>query len=140
MRHSAVLLSLLLCGAGLGARQAANGEITPNLPIISLKSGETLEIMDLWYAINCESQLNTAPLAEVMEGPAEVTISVKEAMIIPHEENCDNPINGGKLLVSARDIENYSTSTLTVRITYDTKEGERKPSYSFNVILFPKPE
>jgi hypothetical protein len=52
MRRSVVLLSLLLCGAGLGARQAADAEITPNLPIISLKSGETLEIMDLWYAIN----------------------------------------------------------------------------------------
>ena len=140
MRRSAVLLSLLLCGAGLGERQAANAEITPNLPTIALKSGETLEIMDLWYAINCESQLKSAPLVEIMEGPSEVAVSVKEATVIPREENCDKPIKGGKLLVSAKDIENYSTSTLTVRITYDTKDGERNPSYSFNIILFPKPE
>ncbi len=138
MRRSAVMLSLLLCGAGLSARQAANAEITPNLPTISLKSGETLEVMDLWYSINCVSQLNSAPLAEVMEGPNEVTVSVKGAMVVPREQDCDKPIGGGKLLFSARDIHDYSTSTLTVRINYDTKDGYRKPTYSFNIILLPK--
>jgi hypothetical protein len=138
MRYVALLLAMLLCGLNAGVPPTARAEITPNLPTISLKSGETLEIMDLWYSINCDSQLNGAPVAEVMEGPAEVSVTVKEAMVVPREQNCDRPLQGGKLLFSARNIDNYSTSTLTVRITYDTREGERKPSYSFNIILFPK--
>jgi hypothetical protein len=138
MRRPALLLAMLFCGLGAGAQQAAKAEITPNLTMISLKSGETLEIMDLWYSIDCESQLKSVPIAEVMEGPAEVSVTVKEAMVVPREQNCDKPLKGGKLLFSAKDVDNYSTSTLTVRITYDTKEGERKPSYSFNIILLPK--
>ncbi|MFY9640239.1 MAG: hypothetical protein ACLPJW_10690 [Rhodomicrobium sp.] len=138
MRCSAVLSGVLSCGLSVAAWQGASAEITPNLPTISLRSGETLEVMDLWYAINCASQLNSAPLAEVMEGPSEVTVSIKEAMVVPREQDCDKPIGGGKLLFSAKDVHDYSASTLTVRITYDTKDGERKPTYSFNIILLPK--
>jgi hypothetical protein len=138
MRRLTPLLATLLCGLHAGVLSIAHAEITPNLPTISLKSGETLEIMDLWYSINCDSQLNGAPIAEVMEGPTEVNVTVKEAMVVPREQNCDKALKGGKLLFSAKEIDNYSTSTLTVRITYDTREGERKPSYSFNIILLPK--
>ena len=138
MRCLALLLAMLSCGFDAGVPRTADAEITPNLPTISLKSGETLEIMNLSYSVNCDSQLNSAPLAEDMEGPTEVSVTVKEAMVVPREQNCDKPQKGGKLLFSAKDIDDYSTSTLTVRITYDTREGERKPSYSFNIILLPK--
>lgn len=138
MRCLALVLAMLSCGFDAGVPQSGDAEINPKLPTISLKSGETLEIMNLSYSVNCDSQLNSPPLAQVMEGPTEVSVTVKEAMVVPREQNCDKPQKGGKLLFSAKDIDDYSTSTLTVRITYDTREGERNPSYSFNIILLPK--
>ncbi|MGO9484722.1 MAG: hypothetical protein ACLPX9_09095 [Rhodomicrobium sp.] len=138
MFRPAARVSLLLAGLIVAAHQEAAAQITPNLPSLSLKSGETVEVMDLWFSVNCKSQLKSTPIAEIMEGPSEVTVDVKEAMVVPRQQNCSKPVKGAKLFVSAKDIADYSTSKLTIRITYDTKDGERKLSQSYNVALFPK--
>jgi hypothetical protein len=136
MLHRAMLLSVLL-GGFITAPQEAVAQITPNLPSISLRSGETVEVMNLWFSVNCKSQLKSTPMAEIIEGPSEVTVSVKEAMVVPRQQNCSKPVKGAKLFVTAKDVADYTTSKLTIRITYDTKDGERKPSESYNLTLFP---
>ena len=73
-----------------------------------------------------------------MEGPPEITVSVKKAMVVPREQNCSKPIEGAKLYVAASEIADYGTSELTIRITFDTKDGERRVSETYNVTLFPK--
>ena len=103
-----------------------------------MKSGETLEITDLWYSVQCQSQLKSAPTAEVLEGPPEIAVSVKKAMVVPREQGCSEPIEGGKLYVAASEIADYGISKLTIRITFDTKDGERTVSEIYNVTLFPK--
>jgi hypothetical protein len=133
-----MLLGVLLCGLGVAAHREARAQITPNLLTIALKSGETVEVKDLWYSVNCKSQLKSPPAVEIMEGPTEVAASVKEAMVVPRQQNCNKPVKGGKLVLTAKEVGDYSTSKLTIRITYDTKDGERKFSESFNIELFPK--
>lgn len=138
MRRSAAWFCLAVSAFAVAVPEAANAQITPDLPSISLKSGETLEVADLWYAVHCQSQLKSAPTVEVLEGPPEITVSVKKAMVVPREQNCPEPIEGGKLYVTASEIADYSTSKLSIRITFDTKHGERKVSETYNVTLFPK--
>jgi hypothetical protein len=41
------------------------------------------------------------------------------------------------LTVTAKDIEDQSYTTLTVRITYKTRDGDRKFSHVFNLSLIP---
>jgi hypothetical protein len=125
----------IFCGA---VEKGALAQITPNLPSIALKNGETVEVTEVGLAINCRSILTSTPVAEVMEGPSEVTVTVKEAMVIPRVQNCNKPIKGGKLIFTAKDIEDYSTSKLTVRITYHTKDGDKQYSLSYNITLYPK--
>lgn len=138
MRRSLVWACLGVSACAVAAPEAANAQITPNLPSISLKSGETLEITDLWYSVQCQSQLKSAPTAEVLEGPPEIAVSVKKAMVVPREQGCSEPIEGGKLYVAASEIADYGISKLTIRITFDTKDGERTVSEIYNVTLFPK--
>jgi len=138
MRRSLAWFCLAVSACAVAVPEAANAQITPDLPSISLKSGETLEIADLWYAVQCQSQLKSAPTVEVLEGPPEITVSVKKAMVVPREQNCSKPIEGAKLYVAASEIADYGTSELTIRITFDTKDGERRVSETYNVTLFPK--
>jgi hypothetical protein len=138
MRRTLACVCLAVSACVIAAPEAANAQITPDLPSISLKSGETLEIADLWYAVHCQSRLKSAPTAEVLEGPPEITVSVKKAMVVPREQNCSRPIEGAKLYVAASEITDYGAFELTIRITFDTKDGERRVSETYNVSLFPK--
>ena len=138
MRRSLAWFCLAVSACALAAPEAANAQITPDLPSISLKSGETLEITNLFYSVHCQSQLKSTPTAEVLEGPPEITVSVKKAMVVPREQSCSEPIEGAKLYVTAGEIVGYGTSNLTIRITFDTKDGERRVSETYNVSLFPK--
>ncbi|MGO9484724.1 MAG: hypothetical protein ACLPX9_09105 [Rhodomicrobium sp.] len=138
MHRLAVLLGVMLGVMGGALQQGARAQITPNLPTIALKSGETVEVTEVGMAINCRSIMTETPVAEVMEGPSEVVVSIKEAMVIPRKQNCDKPVKGGKLVFTAKDVEDYSTSKLTVRITYHTKDGVKQFSQAYNITLFPK--
>ena len=75
-----------------------------------------------------------------MEGPSEIAVSVKETTLVPRWLDCNKPVKAAKLVVSAKEIEDYSTAKLTVRVTYKTKDGDTQRSYSYNLTLFPKQE
>jgi len=125
---------------GFGVAHEACSQSRSIIQSVALKSGESVEVGDLWYAINCRSILTATPTAEVMEGPSEVAVTVKEAMVVPRAQECNKQVKGGKLVFTAKDVDEYSTSKLTVRITYKTKDGETQRSSSYNVTLFPKQE
>ena len=125
---------------GLGVAQGAWSQTRNYIPSVGLKSGESVEVSDLWYALNCRYILTATPTAEVLEGPSEITVTVKEAMVVPRAQECNKQVKGGKLVFTAKDINDYSSSKLTVRITFKTKDGETQRSVSYNVTLFPKQE
>jgi hypothetical protein len=104
---------------------------------IALKSGESAEVMTLYYISHCKSVLKSVPEVEVLDGPPGVTVSVKEDMVLPRAQNCASRVKGGMLVITATNIEDPSSSVLTVRITYRTRDGDRKLSHVFNVSLFP---
>ena len=74
---------------------------------------------------------------EVLEGPAEVKLSIKEGDIIPRNFNCAKPVPGGTLIATAKDIAESKAAKLTYRLKYKTKDGERQTARSYDVSLFP---
>jgi hypothetical protein len=110
---------------------------TPVRVSVALKSGETAELGPLYWISHCRSILKSPPEAEILDGPPGVTVSVKEAMVLPRQSGCANRVAGGLLIISAKDIEDPSYSTVTIRITYKTKDGDRKRSEVFNLSLLP---
>ena len=44
---------------------------------------------------------------------------------------------GGTLVITAKEIEDPSYSAMTIRVTFKTKDGERKVSQVYNVSLIP---
>jgi hypothetical protein len=106
-------------------------------PTLALKSGETTELGDVYWTVNCRSMLTGVPRAEILEGPPGVTINVREAMVTPRWNACPKAVQGGKLLLSAKDIQDQSYSNITIRVTFKTKDGDRQLSKTYNLSLFP---
>jgi len=140
MYKLAVWLGMSLFILFAATQQEVRAQAPRNIASIALKSGESVEVLDLFAVANCRSTLLATPSVEVMEGPSEVTASIKEATVVPRGAECNKPVKGGKLVLNAKDIDDYSTSKMTVRVTFKTKDGDTQRSYSYNLTLFPKQE
>jgi hypothetical protein len=130
---SAVLVALSLIAPGAAMAQSWQTRSAT----LALKSGETAEIGDLYFVINCRSILKGPPQATILSGPPGVTVEVKEADVLPRIQQCSRPVKGGKLIIKAGDVGDESETTMTIRVNFDTKDGPRQVGYNVNLSLFP---
>jgi len=131
----AVFSFLLTFAMSGGAAQAQSVEhFTQN---VALKSGESSELGEIWYAINCKSMLKETPQVEIMDGPPGVTAVINPAKVLPRASGCARPIDGGKLVIAAKDVQEYSHTRMVLRINYKTLSGDRSRSSNINITLFP---
>jgi hypothetical protein len=104
---------------------------------IALKSGESTEIGSVWWVEHCRSIMVGLPEVEILEGPPGLTLSLKEAMVIPRRLNCTNEVPGAILVATVKDVTEPVQGRLIYRIKYKTKDGDRQRANTYNVSLFP---
>jgi hypothetical protein len=105
---------------------------------IALKSGESVELGDVYYiAATCKSLLKATPQVEILDGPPGITAAIKEEMVVPRTVGCVNPVPGGKLTITAAEIEEYGRARLVLRIKLKTSQGDRQISRDVNLSLIP---
>jgi hypothetical protein len=104
---------------------------------IALKNGESAELGTVWWVANCRSIMVGMPEVEILEGLPGLTLSIKEAMVLPRRLNCANQVPGGILVATAKDVTDPVQGKLIYRIKYKTKDGDRQLSNTYNVSLFP---
>jgi hypothetical protein len=127
-----------LAAASLAVTTAFIGVSAQAADIIALKSGETAEIENLFWVVNCRSLLTGPMTVEVLEGPPDVTASIREQKIVPHIQNCAKPVSAGVLLLTApKEIKERSQAKVTLRVRYPTVDGERQKGRSFDLTLLP---
>ena len=102
---------------------------------VAVKNGESVELGTVYYVSNCRSIMLGKPEIEVLDGPKEVELSVKEGMVIPRRFNCAKPVAGGTIVLTAKDVAEPMDSTLTYRDK--TKDGDRQMSQVYKLSLFP---
>jgi hypothetical protein len=137
-RNKAALVLLLAFPMLFGGSAQAQ-TIQFNVREIALKSGESAELGDVFYiSTNCKSLLKATPDVEIMDGPPGVTAAINAATVVPHGYGCANPVSGGKLVVTAKDIQDYSYTRMILRINYKTLDGDRQRSENINIALFPR--
>jgi hypothetical protein len=145
--------AIVVIGLGLltiaGARQGpgyitALAEIdaaqaqTPVILTIALKSGETQDLGPIYSIRLCRSTSIAKPEVEILEGPPDITVTIKEEDIVPRAQGCANKVPGGRLLITApKEIVDPSFTRLAVRITYKTDDGDEKRSLIYNLSLIP---
>jgi hypothetical protein len=108
-----------------------------NSPSLALRSGESAELGQLYWVVNCRSVLKSTPEAEILDGPPGVSVAVKTAMVTPRVQRCANSVPGGTLVITVGNIEDHSYTTLTIRTTFRGREGVRTTSQIYNLSLFP---
>ncbi len=129
---------LAILGVGIAAFVGAAGVAAQEeQPRISLKSGETVELRNVFFTRNCRSILKETPVIEVLEGPEELTLTIKAAMVVPRSDNCSNPVAGGTVVATAKDVKAPKEAKLTYRVKYKTLEGDRQIARVYLVSLFP---
>jgi hypothetical protein len=104
---------------------------------IALKNGESVDLMPVFGEKNCRSILTATPTVEVLEGPPELKVTVREEMVAPRHAACKDKIKGGVVVVTANDVKARTEGKLTFRIKYKGKDGERQTAHTYNVTLFP---
>ncbi len=77
------------------------------------------------------------PEVEVLEGPPEVTLSIRQEPVMPRRQGCGAKVAGGTLLLTAKGVAEKTEAPLTYRLKYKTKDGPRESSNAFIVSLFP---
>ncbi|MBX9847154.1 MAG: hypothetical protein K2Z80_35650 [Xanthobacteraceae bacterium] len=138
IENAVLSLSLLSLVGALSAAPVQAQTIDRPHTNVALKNGETVEVNSIYLiGANCRSLTTATPEVEILDGPPGVTAAIKPAMITPRAFGCAKPVSGGKLYFSAKEIDDYSHSTMVVRFTYKTREGDRKRSHHYNVTLFP---
>ncbi len=103
--------------------------------IIAAKSGESVDVIPVYGARKCRSVLTAPPEVEVLQGPPEVKLSVREDMVTPR--NCAAKIKGGVVVASIGEIKQPIEGKLTFRVKYKTKDGANQVGHTYKVSLFP---
>jgi hypothetical protein len=106
-------------------------------PRIALKSGESVDLGPVYWVAACRSIMVGLPEVEILEGPPELTLSLKEAMVLPRQQKCPDKVSGAVLTATAKDVKQPIQARLTYRIKYKTKDGDRQRSGVYSVSLFP---
>jgi hypothetical protein len=132
----ALLCSLFMPLLFEGAAQAQSIQFT--VQEIALKNGESTEFGDVFFInTNCKSLLKSTPEVEILDGPPGVTAAISSAKVVPRSFGCANPISGGKLVITAKDVQDYSYTRMVLRVRFKTVNGGRERSANINIALFP---
>ena len=116
----------------------AQPAIAENAPrSIALKNGESVDLLPVYGEKNCRSILTETPKIEVLEGPPEIKVTLREEMVAPRRAACKDKIKGGVVVVTASDVKARSEGKLTFRVKYKGKDGDKQTAHTFNVTLFP---
>jgi hypothetical protein len=105
--------------------------------LLAMKNGESVEIGVVYYVINCRSTMVGKPEVEILEGPPQLTIAIKEGMVLPRRSNCAAKVPGGTLVATAKDVQEATEAKLTYRVKYKTKDGDRQVSVAYRLSLYP---
>jgi hypothetical protein len=133
---TALIVASLVLSIVCGGAQAQSIQFT--VRDIGLKSGESTELGDVWFInTNCQSMLKATPQVEILDGPPGVTAVINAAAVVPRGYSCAKPIAGGKLVIAAHDIDDYSYTRMVLRINYKTSVGDRQRTENINLALFP---
>ena len=137
-REAGIVLGLFCFVCVLANADAKAQTFYFNVYNVALKSGESAELADVYYISgDCKSLLKATPQVEILDGPSGVTATIKEDKIVPRTFGCTKPVPGGKLIITAKEVEEYGRARLVLRVKMKTSSGERQWSRDVNISLIP---
>jgi hypothetical protein len=135
MRFTIGVAVILFAAADLTISKGATGQTAPQR--LAIRNGESIELYAVYYVSHCRSIMIGLPEIEVLEGPPELSLSIREEAVLPRRQGCAAKVQGGTLLLAAKDVTDKVEANLVYRVKYQTKDGPRETSSTYLVSLFP---
>jgi hypothetical protein len=145
MTVRAISTLAIVCALALSAfAGSGTAQDSPKLQLFSIRSGETLPLRTFtWFRLTtCEPLFLDFEKFDVLEGPPELSLQFEPGKVHASTatRDCPNPIKGGTILLTAKDIAEKKEAIFTFRVHLRTKEGPRQSTLRYNVLLFPSSE
>jgi len=105
---------------------------------LALKDGESIELYPVYWVISCRSALIGMPEVEILEGPPQISMSIRKEKVLPRRQGCAATVPGGTLLLSAKGVTEKVEARVTYRVKYKTRAGDRQTGGTYIVSLFPQ--
>ena len=118
-----------ICGLLLGSVAQARS--------IAIKNNETVPVGSVYWIANCKSILKNFIGIDVLAGPPEVHLSLKPGKVHTVRQKCSKPIKGATVMATAKGVKAPSSTSMTYRVRYNTRDGERQSTHTVQVLLFP---
>jgi hypothetical protein len=109
-------------GFGLAVAGIALDANATDYPI-SIKNGETVELIRPSNVANCHSTLASTPTAEMLLGHPNLSIVLKAAQVRPMVSECKEEVPGAIISLVANGITEPSTAIIVVRWHYKFQKG-----------------
>jgi len=132
---TALLATLQLMIAGVAIDLSAQAQ--SRLSRLAAKNNESIEIGPVYWVVSCRSVMIGLPEIEILEGPPQVALTIKEGQVLPRRQGCASKVSGGMLMLNAKDVTEATEAKLTYRLKFKTKDGARQTSGAYIVSLFP---
>src|SRR5260370_8015593 len=99
-------------GLGVAGVLATTGVYAQtNVQRIALKSGESVELQPVYWVVNCRSTMVAIPELEILEGPTEETLGIKEEMVLPPRFNFANPVPRATIRATTNHLNHPAPTT-----------------------------
>ena len=105
------------------------------LRTLTAKSGQTIDVRPVYGELHCRSILIALPEVEVLQGPPELKLSVREDQVMPRK--CRDKIKGGYVVATVGEVKQPTEGKLNFLVKFKTKAGTRKIGYLYTVSLAP---
>jgi len=127
----------LFAFAGVGRAQDSGPTA---LPLFSIKSGETLLLRSLTTVTpNCEPLFESFDSIDVIEGPPELSLKFEPGRVKTYttSHTCPEAVPGGRIMVTAKSVDERREAMLVFRVSYQTKTGPWQQTIRFRMLMFP---
>jgi hypothetical protein len=135
VRIGAIALTLI-CQLGV-ASILCTTTASAQTETLAMKNGESVQLQTVYWVANCRSIMVGRPEVEILEGPPELTLTIKEEPVLPRRFNCANKVPGGTLIATALNVTHPSEAKLVYRVKYKTKDGDRQTGKTYLLALYP---
>jgi hypothetical protein len=136
MRFAVSAVAIIIATAiGLTINNEIKAQTSPAR--LAIRNGESVELHLIYYVSHCRSIMVGLPEVEILEGPAELSLSIREEAVLPRRLGCAAKVAGGTLLLTAKDVSDKIHANLIYRLKYLAKDGPRETSSTYFVSLFP---
>lgn len=133
--QTAAVAAILFAGCCLGIPLEANAQSTPQR--LAIKNGESIDIGLVFFVLACRSIMIGLPEVEILEGPPQAALTIREEPVLPRRFGCATKVAGGTLVLTVNGVTEKTEASLTYRLKYKTKDGPRQTSHTYIVSLFP---